>query len=174
MKTILVYSSTKNFKFCWSCFIPPVIINDKSDQNSLADQISIACWFIDFYSHFWTTDFNTPNELHWHVEIAILLTLWQKIYIYHSPLFISEAHSLLQQSCLFDFIIQFITLQRFYTILIIQILTETVMKYHVSVDCQESYIFPRENIVPRENITILAPPTRDISSVPVDICYIRW
>ena len=59
------------------------------------------------------------------------------------------------------------------------------MKYHVSVDCQESYIFPRdyifpkcaalrENIVPRENITILAPPTRDISSVPVDICYIRW
>ena len=29
------------------------------------------------------------------------------------------------------------------------------------------------NIVPRENITILAPPTRDISSVPVDICYIR-
>ena len=24
------------------------------------------------------------------------------------------------------------------------------------------------NIVPRENITILAPPTRDISSVPVD------
>ena len=59
------------------------------------------------------------------------------------------------------------------------------MKCHVSVDCQESYIFPRdyiflkctamrENIVPRENITILAPPTRDISSVPVDICYIRW
>ena len=34
--------------------------------------------------------------------------------------------------------------------------------------------FRRENIVPRENITILAPPTRDISSVPVDICYIRW
>ena len=32
----------------------------------------------------------------------------------------------------------------------------------------------RENIVPRENITILAPPTRGISSVPVDICYIRW
>ena len=32
----------------------------------------------------------------------------------------------------------------------------------------------RENIVPRENITILAPPTRDISSVLVDICYIRW
>ena len=30
------------------------------------------------------------------------------------------------------------------------------------------------NIVPRENITILAPSTRDISSVPVDICYIRW
>ena len=56
------------------------------------------------------------------------------------------------------------------------------MKYHVSVDCQESYIFPRDyilyytegNIVPRENITILAPPTRDILSVPVDICYIRW
>ena len=59
------------------------------------------------------------------------------------------------------------------------------MKYHVSMDCQESYIFPRDyifpevrstegNIVPRENITILAPPTRDISSVPVDICYIRW
>ena len=67
----------------------------------------------------------------------------------------------------------------------IWILTRTVMKYHVSVDCQESYIFPRdyifpectalrENIVPRENITILAPPTRDISSFPVDICYIRW
>ena len=30
------------------------------------------------------------------------------------------------------------------------------------------------DIVPRENITVLAPPTRDISSVPVDICYIRW
>ena len=67
----------------------------------------------------------------------------------------------------------------------IQILTGTVMKYHVSVDCQEDYSFPRdysfpkcaalrENIVLRENITILAPPTRDISSVPVDICYIRW
>ena len=54
------------------------------------------------------------------------------------------------------------------------ILTETVMKYHVSVDCQESYIFPRDYIVPRENITILAPPTRDISTVPVDFCYIRW
>ena len=49
----------------------------------------------------------------------------------------------------------------------------------------ESYIFPsgyifpkraalRENIITRENITILAPPTRDISSVPVNICYIRW
>ena len=49
-----------------------------------------------------------------------------------------------------------------------------VMKYHVSVDCQESYIFPRENIVSREKITILAPMTRDISTVPVDICYIRW
>ena len=58
------------------------------------------------------------------------------------------------------------------------------MKYHVSVDCQESYIFQgvifsevrstEGNIVPRENITILAPPTRDISSVLVDICYIRW
>ena len=53
------------------------------------------------------------------------------------------------------------------------------MKYHVSVDCQESYIFPREkcaalreNIVPRENITILAPPTRGISTVPVDISVI--
>ena len=68
---------------------------------------------------------------------------------------------------------------------IIQILTGTVMKHHVSVDCQESYIFPRgyifpkravlrENIITRENITILAPPTRDISSVPVNICYIRW
>ena len=67
----------------------------------------------------------------------------------------------------------------------IHILTVTVMKYHVSVDCQESYIFPRgyifpkraalrENIITRENITILAPPTRDISSVPVNICYIRW
>ena len=69
--------------------------------------------------------------------------------------------------------------------IIIQILTRTVMKYHVSVDCQESYIFPRdyvfpkcaalrENIVPRETITILALPTRDISTVPVDICYITW
>ena len=81
---------------------------------------------------------------------------------------------------------------------IIQILTATVMKYHVSVDCQESYIFPRGYnhkgkynylgttdtakrvifsqgvIITRENITILAPPTRDISSVPVNICYIRW
>ena len=57
---------------------------------------------------------------------------------------------------------------------IIQILSVTVIKYHVSVDCQESYTFPRENIVPRENITILAPPTGDISTVPVDICYIRW
>ena len=40
-------------------------------------------------------------------------------------------------------------------------------------------IFPkraalRENIITRENITILGPPTRDISSVPVNICYIRW
>ena len=51
---------------------------------------------------------------------------------------------------------------------IIQILTATVRKYHVSLDCQESYIFPREDI------TILAPPTRDISSVPVNIWYIRW
>ena len=70
-------------------------------------------------------------------------------------------------------------------IYIIQILTATVMKCHFSVDCQESYIFPRgyifpkrtalrENIITRENITILAPPTRDISSVPVNICYIRW
>ena len=58
---------------------------------------------------------------------------------------------------------------------IIQILTGTVMKYHVSVDCQESHIFPRGYIlITRENITILAPPTRDISSVPVNICYIRW
>ena len=56
------------------------------------------------------------------------------------------------------------------------------MKYHNLVDCQESYIFPRdyifpkcaalwENIVPRENITILAPPTHDISTVLVNICY---
>ena len=30
----------------------------------------------------------------------------------------------------------------------------------------------RENIVLRENI--LAPQKRDISSIPVDICYIRW
>ena len=67
----------------------------------------------------------------------------------------------------------------------IQILTAMVMKYDVSVDCQESYIFPRgyifpkraalrENIITRENITILAPATRDISSVPVNIWYIRW
>ena len=32
---------------------------------------------------------------------------------------------------------------------IIQILTATVMKYHVSVDCQESYIFPRGYIFPK-------------------------
>ena len=32
---------------------------------------------------------------------------------------------------------------------IIQILTVTVMKYHVSVDCQESYIFPRDYIFPK-------------------------
>ena len=61
-----------------------------------------------------------------------------------------------------------------------QILTGMVMKYHVSVDCQESYIFPkrtvlRENIVMKEyiHVTILTPPTHDISSVPVNICYIR-
>ena len=65
------------------------------------------------------------------------------------------------------------------TVPIIQILPGTVMKYHVSVDCQESYIFPRDYTFPkcvalRENITILAPPTYDISSVPVDIRYIRW
>ena len=52
--------------------------------------------------------------------------------------------------------------------IIIQILTGKVMKYHVSVDYQESYI------IRRGNITILAPPTHDISSVPVNICYIRW
>ena len=46
---------------------------------------------------------------------------------------------------------------------IIQILTGTVMKYHVSVDCQESYIFPK-----------CAAPTCDISSFPVNICYITW
>ena len=55
----------------------------------------------------------------------------------------------------------------------IQILTGTVMKYHVSVACQASYIFPKCAAL-RENITILAPPTHDISSVPADICYIRW
>ena len=49
-----------------------------------------------------------------------------------------------------------------------------VMKYHVSVDCQESYIFPRGYIITRENITILPPPTCDTSSVPVNIWYIRW
>ena len=32
---------------------------------------------------------------------------------------------------------------------IIQILTRTVMKYHVSVDCQESYISPRDYIFPK-------------------------
>ena len=58
-------------------------------------------------------------------------------------------------------------------------LTGTVMKYHVSVDRQEGYIFLqccalRENIIPRETITILAPSTCDISSFPVDICCIRW
>ena len=57
---------------------------------------------------------------------------------------------------------------------IIQILTMTVMNNHVSVDCQESNIFPMDNIAPRENTTILASPTHDISSISVDICYIRW
>ena len=33
--------------------------------------------------------------------------------------------------------------------------------------------FPEARIT-RENVTILAPPTNDISSVPVNICYIRW
>ena len=59
---------------------------------------------------------------------------------------------------------------------IIQIMTNTVMKYHVLVDCQESYVSPkfaalRENIAMRGSITILAPPTHDISSVPFNICY---
>ena len=59
------------------------------------------------------------------------------------------------------------------------------LQYHVSVDCQESYIFARDYIFPEVrstegkycpegNITILAPPIHDISSFPVDICYIRW
>ena len=35
--------------------------------------------------------------------------------------------------------------------------------------------FPQGIIIfPRENITVLAPPTRDISAVPVDNCNIRW
>ena len=34
---------------------------------------------------------------------------------------------------------------------------------------------PREKyIVTRENMTLLAPWKRNISSVPVNICYIRW
>ena len=45
------------------------------------------------------------------------------------------------------------------------------MKYHVSVDCQELY-FPKG--FTEGNKTILAPPTCDILSVPVNICYIRW
>ena len=60
---------------------------------------------------------------------------------------------------------------------IIQILTGTVMKYHVFkrvIFSQGKWAALRENIVPTENITISAPPTRDISNVPVDICYIRW
>ena len=65
------------------------------------------------------------------------------------------------------------------------------MKYHVSVDCQERYICPRDYIFPKElyfpevrstegkycpegKYNYLATPTCDISSVPVDICYIRW
>ena len=42
---------------------------------------------------------------------------------------------------------------------------------------RELIYFPKglyKNIITRENITILAPPTRDISSVPVNIHYIRW
>ena len=77
------------------------------------------------------------------------------------------------------------TVWNFEQLTVIQILTVTVMKYHASVDWQELFsqgiIFEipkcaalRENIVPRENITILAPPTRNISSIPVNICYIRW
>ena len=56
-------------------------------------------------------------------------------------------------------IICFHALSRFYKFInnIIQILTGKVMKSHVSVDCQESYIFPRDYIFPkcaalRENI----------------------
>ena len=37
----------------------------------------------------------------------------------------------------------------------------------------KSYIFPKCTAL-RENITVLAPPTRDISSVPIVIFYIRW
>ena len=66
------------------------------------------------------------------------------------------------------------------------------MKYHISVDCQDSYIFARDYIPPpppppppevhstegkychEGNITLLAPPTHDIASFAVDICYIRW
>ena len=37
----------------------------------------------------------------------------------------------------------------------------------------QGIIFSRSAHI-RENITILAPPAHDISTVPVDICYIRW
>ena len=76
------------------------------------------------------------------------------------------------------------------TVVIMQILTETVMKYAaIRWDCQESYmasqalyIFPKahsaEGDVSRSrgdnHVTILAPPSRGMSSVPDNLWYIRW
>ena len=69
---------------------------------------------------------------------------------------------------------------------IIQILTGTVMKYHVSggtvkrVIFSQGIIFSRSacstegNIVPGEKYNYLGTTDTDISSVPVDICYIIW
>ena len=48
----------------------------------------------------------------------------------------------------------FLTLILFSKVIITQILTETVMKYHVSVDCHESETFS-QNIVPMENTECL-------------------
>ena len=48
---------------------------------------------------------------------------------------------------------------------IIQILTATVLKYHVSVNCQESYMVPKRAAL-RQSITILAPRPHNIPTSP--------
>ena len=63
---------------------------------------------------------------------------------------------------------------RFHCNIIMQILTVTVMKYQVSVDCQESYIFPRGYNHEGKYYYLGNHRRHDISSVPVNIWYIRW